>query len=157
MTVQIPTEDPRKDGFYMPGEWTHHDACWMAWPSRDGMWEDLGATQKAYANVANTIARFETVNVLTPQRHLDTARHLLGTNVNVIEALIDDSWARDSGPNILINDDGGVAGSCWTFNAWGGKYHPFDQDAKNGRSYFRNDWNTELYITPYSGRRRHHG
>ncbi|MEM6914547.1 MAG: agmatine deiminase family protein, partial [Pseudomonadota bacterium] len=132
MTVQIPTEDPRKDGFYMPGEWTHHDACWMAWPSRDGMWEDLSATQKAYANVANTIARFETVNILTPQRHLDTARHLLGTNVNIIEALIDDSWARDSGPNILINDDGGVAGSCWTFNAWGGKYHPFDQDAKMG-------------------------
>ena len=116
----------------MPGEWAHHDACWMAWPCRDSMWPNAEATQRAYANVANTIARFETLNMLTPARHMESAKQMLNASVNVIEASIDDSWARDSGPNFLLNADGGVAGSCWTFNAWGGKYEPYDQDAKMG-------------------------
>ena len=116
----------------MPGEWAHHDACWMAWPCRDNMWPNAEATQRAYANVANTIARFETLNMLTPARHMESAKRLLYAHVNIIEASIDDSWARDSGPNFLLNADGVVAGSSWTFNAWGGKYEPYDQDAKMG-------------------------
>ena len=132
MPVEIPAEDPRREGYYMPGEWTRHDACWMAWPCRDEMWPDYPATVQDYANVANTIARFEPVNMLTPKRHVKLAQERLGKNVQVIDVGIDDSWARDSGPNFLVNGAGGLAGSCWTFNAWGRKYTPFDQDAKMG-------------------------
>ncbi|MEM6833025.1 MAG: agmatine deiminase family protein [Pseudomonadota bacterium] len=132
MTRNIPTEDPRDYGFYMPAEWAPHDACWMAWPCRDDLWPNFAATQQDYAAVANTIARFETLNMLTPTRHLKAALSLLDPSINIIEAGIDDSWARDSGPNFLVNADGGVAGSTWTFNAWGGKYEPYDQDAKMG-------------------------
>jgi len=42
---------------------------------------------------------------------------------------IDDSWARDSGPNFLVGGDN-LAGSAWIFNAWGEKYQPYDQDAQ---------------------------
>ncbi|MEO0397799.1 MAG: agmatine deiminase family protein [Pseudomonadota bacterium] len=128
----IPHEDPRAEGFYMPAEWARHDACWMAWPCRDGMWPDQAATEADYAAVANAIARFEPVNMLTPQRHVVSAKRLLSPNVNIVEASIDDSWARDSGPNFLVNADGAVAGSNWAFNAWGGNYAPYDQDAKMG-------------------------
>lgn len=126
------SQDPRDFGFYMPGEWTRHSCCWMAWPCRASMWADSEATQQDYANVANAIARFEPVKMLAPARKLEAARALLKDNVEVIEMPIDDSWSRDSGPNFLIGGDG-LAGSTWTFNAWGRKYEPYDQDALMGR------------------------
>jgi agmatine deiminase len=125
-------EDPRDDGFYMPGEWSPHSCCWMAWPCRHGFWADAERTQRAYAEVANTIARFEPVKMLVPTRKLEAARALLGDHVGIFETAIDDSWARDSGPNFLVNAAGAIAGSTWRFNAWGGKYEPYDQDARMG-------------------------
>jgi agmatine deiminase len=125
--------DPRDRGFYMPAEWAHHSACWMAWPCREGLWANNADTQREYADVANTIARFEPLNMLVPSHKLVQAKALLGGGVRIIELPIDDSWARDSGPNFLVNADGEVAGSTWTFNAWGNKYSPFDQDALMGQ------------------------
>jgi agmatine deiminase len=87
---------------------------------------------REYANVANTIAGFEPVKMLVPPAYLNIASRLLGDNVSIIEMPIDDSWARDSGPNFLVNQSGKLAGSCWQFNAWGSKYQPHDQDAKMG-------------------------
>ena len=124
--------DPRDDGFYMPGEFVEHSCCWMAWPCRAGMWADEQQVAQEYANVANTIARFEPVMMVVPPHRLAQSRSLLGDNVSVIEMPIDDSWARDSGPNFLINQSGELAGSKWQFNAWGNKYEPYDKDAKMG-------------------------
>jgi agmatine deiminase len=105
----------------------------MAWPCREGLWANNADTQREYADVANTIAHFEPLNMLVPSHKLEQAKALLGGGVRIIEMPIDDSWARDSGPNFLVNADGEVAGSTWTFNAWGNKYSPFDQDALMGR------------------------
>ncbi len=123
---------PVDAGFYMPAEWAPHTCCWMAWPCRKGLWADDAGTAEEYANVANVIARFEPVRMLAPAERIAAARALLGTNVTLIEMPIDDSWARDSGPNFLINQHGEMAGSTWRFNAWGGKYQPYDQDALMG-------------------------
>lgn len=125
--------DPRDRGFYMPAEWAHHSACWMAWPCREGLWANNADTQREYADVANTIARFEPLNMLVPSHKLEQAKALLESGVRIVEMPIDDSWARDSGPNFLVSADGEVAGSTWTFNAWGKKYSPFDQDALMGQ------------------------
>jgi agmatine deiminase len=105
----------------------------MAWPCRDGLWPDREATEKAYADVANTVGRFEPVRMLVAPHTLDRARALLGAGVEIVPMSIDDSWARDSGPNFLVNDQGELSASTWTFNAWGGKYSPFDQDALMGK------------------------
>jgi len=113
----------------MPPEWAPHDRCWMAWPCRDIVWSDHTATARAYAAVAHAIARFEPVTMLVPPHALDTARNMLGSDVDIFEVPIDDSWARDSGPNFVVTDSGDLAGVCFTFNAWGGKYEPYDQDA----------------------------
>lgn len=129
MTIEIPAEDPRDRGFAMPAEWAPHRCCWMAWPCREGLWANSEATQRAYAGVANAIARFEPVRMLAPAGRLAAARGMLDEVVELIEMPIDDSWTRDSGPNFLVNADGELAGSAWTFNAWGGKYAPYDQDA----------------------------
>ncbi len=132
MTDKSFNEDPRDKGFYMPAEWAEHTACWMAWPCRAGLWANNQATQQEYADVANAIAQFEPVNMLTPSHLVEHAKALVGPNVTIIEEKIDDSWARDSGPNFLVNSDGDLAGSIWEFNAWGDKYDPYDQDALMG-------------------------
>ena len=126
------TKDPRDLGLFMPGEWEKHTCCWMAWPARVDLWPNIEATKKAYADVANTIAEFEPVNLLVLPSMLDDARAYLSKNVEIIEMSIDDSWTRDSGPNFLINDSGLLAGSTWEFNAWGDKFRPYDQDALMG-------------------------
>ncbi|MEJ2015453.1 MAG: agmatine deiminase family protein [Limibacillus sp.] len=41
---------------------------------------------------------------------------------------IDDSWSRDAGPCFLVHPDGGRLGVDFQFNAWGGKYSPYDHD-----------------------------
>lgn len=131
MTIFSLTTDARELGYYMPGEWAPHTCCWMAWPCREGMWPDEAATMQDYANVANAIARFEPVKMLVPPHKRGGADRLLDDGVEIIEMAIDDSWARDSGPNFLVGGDR-LAGSTWVFNAWGGKYHPYDQDARMG-------------------------
>ena len=123
------TDDPRDHGYYMPAEWAPHTCCWMAWPCREGLWADEVATSQDYANVANTIGRFEPVRMLVPPHKTTDARRLLGENVEIVELPIDDSWARDNGPNFLTGGDR-LAGSDWVFNAWGGKYTPYDKDAE---------------------------
>lgn len=128
MSLDLQRPDLRDLGYYMPAEWVPHECCWMAWPCREGMWSDTEATMRDYANVAAAIAEFEPVRMLVPPHKIDDAlRHLRG-DVEIIEMQIDDSWARDSGPNFLVGGDR-LAGSDWIFNAWGEKYTPYDQDA----------------------------
>ena len=84
MKTYTKREDPRDLGLYMPGEWTAHACCWMAWPMRDGLWPDQGATELAYADVANTIARFEPVNMLVAPNKRESAKKVLGEIVEII-------------------------------------------------------------------------
>lgn len=121
-------------GFRMPAEWEEHDACWIMWPSRRDFWPNIQKTKQHYADVANTISQFEPVNLLVNSNDVNEARTLLGPNVTLIETPLNDSWARDAGPNFLINEKGELAGSTWEFNAWGEKYHPYDLDDKVGES-----------------------
>lgn len=131
------SSDPRDLGYFMPGEWTDHDCCWMAWPCRNGIWSNNKETMQEYANVAHAIARFEPVKMLVPPERIDSAIKLLNQNIEILEIEIDDSWARDSGPNFLIGGDN-LAGSDWIFNAWGEKYHPYDQDAQMAKRILEN-------------------
>ncbi len=128
---QFPTA--RDAGFYMPAEWEPHERCWMAWPCRLDFWGGgLGATQQAYANVANAISEFEPVTMLSPPRDIETARKLCGDKVEVLAVELDDSWTRDNGPNFVVNDKGEVAASIFHFNAWGKKHEPWGKDAALG-------------------------
>ena len=120
-------------GFHMPAEWEQHERCWMAWPCRAEIWGDsLGATQCAYAEVANAISQFEPVTMLVLPQDVEIAGSLCGEKVSIMPADIDDSWMRDNGPNFVVNDAGRLAASIFHFNAWGGKYKPWARDAAIG-------------------------
>ena len=125
---------PANDGFFMPPEWAPHARCWMAWPCREDLWGDrLSAVREAYAEVAKEISRFEPVTMIANPHDVAEASLSCGSGVSCLSLTHDDSWARDSGPTFVVDRRGGVAGIDWVFNAWGGKYQPFDEDAQMAR------------------------
>ncbi|MEX0283759.1 MAG: agmatine/peptidylarginine deiminase [Paracoccaceae bacterium] len=112
----------------MPAEWARHTRTWMMWPCRTEVWDSLGRTRQNYADVAHAIRRFEPVTMVVHPRDRAGARDLLGTDIDLMEHPIDDSWARDAGPCFLTDGQGRRATACFEFNAWGQKYHPYDGD-----------------------------
>lgn len=121
---------PVDDGYFMPAEWAPHERCWMAWPCRESLWEAwLEPARAAHAEVAKAIAAFEPVTLLTNPEELEGAVAACGPEVSCQALPLDDSWMRDSGPTFVVDGKGGLAGVDWRFNAWGGKFQPYDQDA----------------------------
>jgi agmatine deiminase len=121
---------PADDGFFMPAEWAPHERCWMAWPCRGSLWgEGLAAARAAHAAVARAVSGFEPVTMLANAEELEEAQAQCGPDVTCQTMPLDDSWMRDSGPSFVINGKGGLAGVDWRFNAWGGRFQPYDQDA----------------------------
>ncbi|MDX2390803.1 agmatine deiminase family protein [Streptomyces sp. NPDC054904] len=115
--------------FRMPAEWSAHEGCLMAWPTRLELWGSvLAEVKEEYAQVARAIAAFEPVTMVAPPGFGDDARALCGEAVTVIELPLDDSWFRDSAPLFVLDGDGNRAGVDFRFNAWGGKHHPYDAD-----------------------------
>lgn len=112
---------PIVDGFYMPAEFEQHSATWMLWPERNDIWR-LGAkpAQKIFAEVANTLVKYESVTVGVTQAQYENARNKLHPKVRVIEISFDDAWIRDTGATFIINNKGELRGVDWLFNAWGG-------------------------------------
>ncbi len=126
---------PREAGFSMPAEWAPHARCWMAWPCRQEAWGDVGLDEarRAYAEVAQAIARFEPVTMICRPDHLAQASLLCGPGIAVLPMQHDDSWARDTGPTFLVDGQGGLAGVTWRFNGWGEAYPDHGQDAQMAR------------------------
>lgn len=122
-------QTPQELGFRMPAEWEPHERTWMMWPSRSEVWDDMAVTKRNYADVAHAIRDFEPVTMVVGAQDVADARNILGSDIELFECPIDDSWARDAGPVFLKNDAGEKAGVSFQFNAWGGKYAPYHNDA----------------------------
>jgi agmatine deiminase len=122
---------PRDDALFVPSRTVEHARTFVSWPCRADLWgEHLDAAQAEYAAVVEAIARFEPVTVIArpgtrPRLPAGTAHP-----VDVREIPIDDSWVRDNGPIFVVDGRGGVAAVQFGFNAWGGKYAPFADDAR---------------------------
>ena len=115
----------------MPAEWSAHECCWMAWPSREDQWPDgLAAAQHTYAAVARAIRRFEPVRMVAEAQGAATARAQCGPGIEVLELPLDDPWMRDSGPTFLTGADGSRCGTAWRFNSWGGKTPDYAENAR---------------------------
>lgn len=129
---------PKDDGYRMPGEFERQEKIWMLWPERTDNWRN-GAkpAQRVFAEVANTIIKFEPVTVGVSTSQYQNAREMLHDDVQVVEMSSNDAWIRDCGPTFVINDKGGIRGIDWEFNAWGGLenglYFPWDLDDQVAR------------------------
>jgi agmatine deiminase len=124
---------PADLGYTMPAEWEYHARCWMAWPKRVELWrEHLEGARREYVRVAQAIAAREPVTMIADPADAAEARQRCGPSIEVVSMPIDDSWLRDSAPTFIVNRAGERAAAAFTFNAWGNKYHPHDQDASLG-------------------------
>lgn len=119
----------------MPAEFEPHAATWLAWPHNPETWPGcLAQAEDEFEVLVDTLAASEPIELLTQsERDRDAvakrpaiAKHLPGAlTLHVVET--DDSWLRDIGPTFVHGADGLVA-LDWTFNAWGGKYPPWERD-----------------------------
>lgn len=134
----------------MPAEFAPQDRIWMAFP-RDGytLGDDAESAElgrSTWAAVANAASGFEPVTMVVDPSAIAHARRLLSSEIELIEAPLDDFWMRDIGPTFVLGSDetdagtGGVgAGSVtlgavdWVFNGWGANsWSTWARDAEIG-------------------------
>lgn len=121
---------PFDDGFTTPADWAAHARCWMAWPTRAESWgEHLDAARDCVAELANTVAKFEPVSIITKPKNVAEVSLVTGTGVSQVSLAHDDCWIRDMGPTFVVNQNGEVAGTSWKWNAWGHRFQDFERDA----------------------------
>lgn len=116
----------------MPAEWAPHARCWMAWPRRAESWngtEGLDLARRSYAEVARAIARYEPVTMLAQPEQVAGASLACGSSVAVMPTPLSDSWVRDNGPIFVVDGKGGVAGTDWVFDCYGGLSQDYADDA----------------------------
>lgn len=127
--------------YRLPAEWEPHAATWLAWPHRKATWlGDFAVIPGVFAKVARLIARYEPVRIVATGSVLAEARMRLDgvANVEFVDLPTNDSWLRDTGPVFVVPRVPAArarpAAVCWGWNAWGGKYPPWDADAALGRA-----------------------
>jgi agmatine deiminase len=125
-------------GFSMPPEWAEQEAVWLSWPVADerhwaGKKQDLMGLK--FAEIAAAISRFEKVRI-----NADASRHAMiqslcaeakadTSQLELFDHPNNDVWCRDHGPIFVKHGASGeVAVVDWDFNAWGGKFPPWDLD-----------------------------
>jgi agmatine deiminase len=113
----------------MPDEAEPHSCTWMAFGANKAIWgaKLLPEVQRNLALIANTIAKYEPVNMLVNSRDLALAQSLMGKNVTLHVSPLDDLWMRDSGP-VFVSQAGKKAAIQFNFNGWGQK-QAFKRDA----------------------------
>lgn len=129
---------PKELGYRFPAEWEPHAATWLSWPHKEASWPGMlkqvlpdyarfvkviAEAEEVCINVNNETMRGEAIDYLTKADvALDNIRFFIHPT--------NDAWCRDHGPafltrNSLIDPKAVVN---WNYNAWGGKYPPFDLD-----------------------------
>ncbi len=121
-----------KPQLYMPAEWQPQAATWLSWPHNVETWpENLAAVQAEFIALVHAIAGVQPVKVLAAGPAYQQAAQSLGqtNNVELINIPTNDAWARDYAPTFVKDQTNGeLAAINWYYNAWGGKYPPFDED-----------------------------
>jgi len=134
--VEKVTQTPVALGYRMPAEWEPHAATWLSWPRREGisfpdsfdrvlpalraMIEALIESEQVCINVWNGAHEAEAHQVLAGLPMERVSFHRIPTN---------EPWCRDHGPIFLTRPlDPKLAIIDWDYNAWGGKYPPYNLD-----------------------------
>jgi agmatine deiminase len=124
-------ETPASLGYRWPAEWEPQAAVWLSWPRNPATWPGKFEPVPAeYALFARAIADYQRVHILAGGTVLEQARQLVGDvpNITLHDVATNDSWCRDHGPSFLAGRGLPPALVDWEYNAWGGKYPPFDLD-----------------------------
>ncbi len=133
----LPT--PAALGFRMPAEWEPHESIWLSWPHNAETWpghfEEIPAI---FAEIVRLLTSSGLVRInVSDDQMAEEARRLLGekgadlNQVRFHRHPTNDSWVRDHGPIYVVRQQSSQRQRAiidWDYNAWGGKYPPFDLD-----------------------------
>jgi agmatine deiminase len=129
---------PKEQGYYFPAEFAKHTATWLSWPHKEASWPGkIETVYPVYAQFIKLVAEGEKVNinVLNEAMKQKALSHLQEAsadlkNIQFFFHPTNDAWCRDHGPAFLINPQAAQKKIIvdWGYNAWGGKYPPFDLD-----------------------------
>lgn len=119
----------------MPPEWAPHAATWLSWPHNRKTWpEGLEQAEAALAEGVVALAEGEAVHInVRDGEHAARVERLFPRLVSAGKVVLEpiptnDAWCRDHGAIVVRDAEGRRVALDFRFNAWGGKYPPFDLD-----------------------------
>lgn len=145
-----------KSKFRWPAEWEKQKAVWFSWPACAETWRAYQKqAEEAYLSFIPNVLKHQDVYLIVPNQ--DVARYVadkIGSTtytLHCVEIPFNDSWIRDYGglcvfPNSFLTDTLQSSTSLesannadlsssktatilnFGYNAWGGKYPPWDSD-----------------------------
>ncbi|MBC7783153.1 MAG: agmatine deiminase family protein [Burkholderiales bacterium] len=135
--LKVLTKTPAQLGYTFPAEWAKQEATWFSWPRPEGIsfpgkyhtipqniaaiMRQITPRQWVYVNVPNDNWEY-IVRAQLKECGVDLKR------VKFFHIKTNENWCRDHGPAFVVNKKGQRAIVDWGFNAWGGKYAPYDAD-----------------------------
>lgn len=149
------TSTPASLGFSFPAEWEKHEGTWFSWPRPEGISfpGKYHTVPENMSRIIHEIAKCENVHINLPNENyerivreqivkskanpLGVPSGLLKKRVSFHYIKTNEAWCRDHGPAFLVRsskrrlglgESREIAIVDWGFNAWGGKYPPFDSD-----------------------------
>jgi len=132
------SKTPHNLGYHFPAEFAKHDATWLSWPHKEASWPGkIKTIYPVYAEFIRLLAEGEQVNInVVDEAMKQNALHYLqeaSANLDAVKFFAhptNDAWCRDHGPAFVINTNAEQKKIIvdWGYNAWGGKYPPFDLD-----------------------------
>lgn len=128
----------------MPAEWERHTATWLSWPHNLNSWPDaFDPIPDVWVEMVRALAPREQVHILVnDDESRDAAAERIRRrgvslgNVYFHCFRTNDAWMRDHGPTFIVGKTSSgseLAGVDWIYNSWGGKYPPWDDDARVAR------------------------
>ena len=147
----------------MVPDWAPHARCWMAWPCREAPWGGgLDEARRAYAEVAQAIARFEPVTMVARPELVAMASLYCGAGITTCRCRTTTAGSATLAPAFVRNAAGELAGVTWAFNGWGELHADYAQDADLARRILEHV-GARRYASPHGaggrcdpGRRRRH-
>lgn len=137
------------NNYRWPAEWEPHAATWVAWPVNPNTWPGIfERIPAAFAEFVAILSKFEPVRILAggvgvaasaaPLLDAACSRHGSRYIPEFYDIPVNDLWCRDHGPIFLTGRIGSPAQGTqviidWDYNAWGGKYPPWDHDQQTAR------------------------
>jgi agmatine deiminase len=138
---RVLTATPKSLGYSFPPEWHPHAGTWFSWPRPEGISfpAKYHSVPENMARIFSEIAKRERVHVNVPNENYEHIvrewmREHRGPTKNIFfhQIKTNENWCRDHGPAFVLKKKRGggreMAIVDWDFNAWGGKYPPFDDD-----------------------------
>ena len=131
---------PTELGYRMPAEWEPHRGTWFTFPRPDGISfpTKFETVPPVYAALIRELVQTEEVHLNVWDREREAwVRELMVKERVPLERVhfhhfpAYEPWCRDHGPIFVVRNRAGQRERAvvdWDYNAWGGKYPPYDLD-----------------------------